>query len=187
MYKNKVVLASIFIVIGGLFRIFPHPVNISPVAAMALLGGAYLGRNYLAFLVPILALFIGDLILNNTINRAFFSDQSEFIIGAQYMYYTYGAYLLTVLLGFYLINKSSATKIIAGTLVSSILFFAITNIGVWLSGTLYPTNGGGLIACITAAMPFFRNTLLSNAIFISLFVLAIEFMTRSTESKSQLA
>ena len=187
MSKNKVLIASIFIIIGGIYRLFPHPSNVSPVAAMALLGGLYLGRNYLAFLVPIAALFASDLILNNTINRGFFPDQTGIILGAKYMIYTYGAYLLTVAFGFLLHHKSAVHKIVAGTLISSILFFLVTNAGTWASGLIYPKTFAGLMASFTAGVPFFRNTLISNAIFITLFVTATEIITRTKAMSKQTA
>jgi len=185
MSKNKVLIATIFIAIGGIFRLLPHPPNVSPVAAMALMGGMYLGRKYLAFLVPIAALFLSDIILNNTINRSFFPEQTGFIIGAQYMIYTYVAYLFTVLLGFYLQKKKAVHKIIAGTLFSSILFFVVTNFGTWASGILYPDTFSGLMASFTAAIPFFRNTLISNAIFVTLFVVATEMLTNARVASKQ--
>ncbi len=178
-------LAAIFIVAASIFRLLPHPPNATPVAAMALVGGIYISRKYLAILLPILALFIGDLILNNTINRPFF-EGTGFIVFDEYMITNYLAFIVTVGIGFLLVQKTSFQKILFGTLFSSIGFFVITNLGTWMTSVIYPKNFVGLSACFTAAIPFFRNTLLSNAIFISLFVLAIDGI-RQLKFKSQLS
>jgi hypothetical protein len=173
--KNKsIAFASVFIIIGAIFRLMPHPPNATPLAAMAFVGGIYISRKYMAFLLPILVLLISDIILNNTINRAFFTDQSGFILFNSYMIWTYLAFALTVLIGLYLHKNGAAQKIIFGTLLSSVAFYIITNFGTWLSSGLYPKDLTGLLTAFGAAVPFFRNTLISNAIFISVFVLAIE-------------
>jgi len=77
----------------------------------------------------------------------------------------YFAFAVTVLIGFWLRNKNSVRLIATGVLVSSLSFFVITNFGVWAFGTLYPKTIQGLVACFTAAIPYFRNSLLSNVLF----------------------
>jgi hypothetical protein len=47
-------------------------------------------------------------------------------------------------------------------LASSVLFFVLTNFGVWAFDALYPKTLEGLMACYVAAIPFFRNTLLGD-------------------------
>lgn len=172
--KNKFSLAILFIVAGALIRLLPHPHNVTPIAAMALSGGIYLGRKNLSFLIPFVTLFVSDLLLNNTINRVFFPDQTGFIVWSDYMLYSYLAFGLTVVLGSFLKHLDKSQKIIGGALISSLLFFVITNTGLWMSGTLYPKSFGGLMACYAAAIPFFVNTLIGNFIFIAVFVLGIE-------------
>ena len=84
------------------------------------------------------------------------------------------AFLLTGAFGLVLSNHKTWQKIIYGTLLSSVAFFVITNLGAWLSSPLYPKNFVGLTECFIAAIPFFRNTLLGNLVFITAIVLAIE-------------
>jgi len=181
MKNRDLFLALGFIIIGFAYRLIPnHPPNATPVAAMALVGGMYLNRRVLAFLAPIVALYLGDLILNNTINRGFFPGQEGMILWNNYMVYSYGAFLLTVLLGIVLLKKSTGMKIIAGGLISSMLFFLVTNFGSWLTLPMYPKTPAGLILCYEAAIPFFRNTLIGNMIFVTLFVGAIELIKNSS-------
>ena len=172
--NKKIAFASILICVGAIFRLIPHPSNFTPVAAMALLGGFYFSKKYLAFLVPVLALLVSDFVLNNTVNRIFFEDQTGMIVWADFMTFTYMAIALTVVIGFALSKTSLAGKIAGGSLVASILFFVVTNFGSWLTSGLYPKNFTGLLACYTAGVPFFANTLMSNLLFVGLFVFAIE-------------
>jgi hypothetical protein len=172
--NKKLAIASVLIGLAAFIRLLPHPNNITPIAAMALMGGMYVGRNYLAFLVPLIALFVSDLILNNTINKMFFTDQTGFILWNEYMNFTYPAFILTVFLGYAIKHFSGFRKIIAGAFLSSLLFFVITNFGTWMSGHLYPNNIAGLSACFAAAIPFFWNTLIGNLFYTALFVVGIE-------------
>lgn len=163
-----------------------YPANVTPVAAMALIGGLYLNRKALAFLVPLVAVFASDFILNNTINRGFFSDTSGLIIFDSYMFWTYGAFLLTVVLGIALTKSKSATKIIAGGLGASVLFFILSNLGAWVSMPMYTKDLSGLATCFAAAVPFFRNTIMSNLLFATLFIGSIEYM-KNHRTAGQLA
>lgn len=185
--KNKeLLLASALILIGFIYRILPLNVpNVTPIAAMALLGGLYLNKKWMAFLVPLAALFASDLILNNTVSRVFFPDRTGFIVFADYMLWTYAAFALTVVLGFALMKSKGMTKILLGGFSASILFFLLTNFGTWLTAGIYPKNAAGLSACFGAAIPFFRSTLIGNMVFITLTVGSVEFY-RARKSKLSL-
>ena len=181
--NKRLLLVSGIIGLAALYRLLPHSYNFTPVGAMALVGGMYLGKRYLAFLLPILSLYASDLILNNTINRAFITDQTGFVFFADYMIFVYGAFLLTVVLGIALSKKGVASKILVGTITSSLLFFFVTNFGSWLTGAMYPKTFAGLVSAIGAGIPFFDKTLLANVIFVPMFVLTIEWLTKAKTSK----
>ncbi|MCS6770623.1 MAG: hypothetical protein NZ740_01190 [Kiritimatiellae bacterium] len=131
------------------FRILPHPPNFTPIAAMALFGGAQFADRRTAFAVPLAAMLLSDLALG-------FHALMPVI---------YGAFALIVCIGIWLRPRRSPAMIAAATLASSVLFFAITNFAVWVSGTLYPKTIAGLAQCYVAAIPFFGNTVLGDAIF----------------------
>ena len=159
-----------------------HPHNFTPVAAMALVGGLYINRKALAFIVPVATLFMADIILNNTINRSFFVGQEGFIIWADYMLYTYSTILLTVVIGMLIAKKSVGTKILGGALFASVLFFLVTNFGSWLTMPMYPKSPAGLLMSYEAGIPFFQNTLISNLVFVTVFVGSIEWLKQSKVS-----
>ncbi len=176
MKRNDMFLALTCILIGFFYRLIPgYPSNFTPVAAMALMGGMYISRKSLAFLAPIVALYLGDLILNNTINRPFFPEHSGLVLWSNYMYFNLLAMGGIVFLGIGLSKSKIVSKIISGSLFSSLAFFLITNLGVWLTSAMYPKSLAGLGACFTAAVPFFQNSLVSNVLFVTLFIGSIEF------------
>ena len=172
--QKKIFIASCVIFLAAIYRLLPHPPNATPVGAMALVGGIYLGRKILPFLVPILALFISDLILNNTINKIYFEDATGFIFFSDYMIFTYIAFILTVCIGLYLKDLNATKRIIGGSVLASISFFILTNFGSWALGTMYPKDFGGLMACFAAGIPFYWNDLFGNLLFMGIFTFVIE-------------
>jgi hypothetical protein len=141
------------IVIAAASRIVPHPPNFTPIAAMALFAGATFTDKRVAFLIPLLAMILSDAVLGG------FSLVTPWI---------YGSFAAIVCIGFLLKGVSNPTKIALGALVGATLFFLVTNLAVWLAGGYYPKTVAGLEACFIAAIPFFRNTLLSDALYTAL-------------------
>jgi hypothetical protein len=130
-------------------RLVPHPWNLTSVAAVGLFAGAYLDDRRLAFLVPLAALFLSDLVLG-------------FYQGMPVVYLSFA---LVVGLGLWLRTRRRPLMIAGATLAGSVLFFGLTNLGVWAFGALYPHTGAGLAACFIAALPFFRGTLEGDALY----------------------
>lgn len=130
-------------------RLLPHPPNFAPIAAMALFGGAHFGSKRWAFLVPLGAMLLSDL-----------------VIGLHpVLPVVYASFALIVCLGFWLRARRRLLPIAGAALASSLLFFLITNFGVWALGSFYAKTPQGLLACYVAAIPFFRNTLLGDAVY----------------------
>jgi hypothetical protein len=144
---KKIIIGSSVILLAVLLRLLPHPPNMAPIAAIALIGGVYLDRRF-ALLIPFAALIISDAIIG-------FHSTIPFV---------YGSFLATGLIGMWLQSHKKIVFIAGGTLLSSIIFFIVTNFGVWLTGSgwYYPKTLGGLAECYTLAIPFFRNSLLGD-------------------------
>lgn len=150
-------LALIFIFLGIFARIIPHIPNFAPVAAVALFSGLYWNKKY-GFLIP-----LGVYML------------SDFIIGLHdVVFFTWSSVLLIYFLGLNLRKHKTFSSMLLYTVFSSILFFMVTNFGVWLAGW-YPPNLHGLAACYIYALPFFRISLLSNLAYMLLFCSAYEY------------
>lgn len=158
----------LIISIAIVLRLVPHPPNFAPIAAMALFGGAYLNKKY-ALIVPLVAMFVSDIFLG-------FHNTVPFV---------YGSFLLTGIIGLWLKNRRTVKNVITASFTSSILFFIITNFGVWLSGNLYPKTFPGLIECYIAAIPFFRNTIVGDLFYIGLFFFGYEAVLRFVKSYGQ--
>ncbi len=151
--RTRLLVLLCAIVAAALLRLVPHPPNFTPIGAMALFSGAYLGRRWLAFAAPLGALLLSDLILG-------FYDG---------MLIQYAATALAVLVGMAILSRrQSALRIGGAALASAILFFAISNFGVWLSSGMYPRDLGGLGAAYVAAIPFFQNSLAGDLVFAAL-------------------
>ncbi|OGM25656.1 hypothetical protein A3D00_02825 [Candidatus Woesebacteria bacterium RIFCSPHIGHO2_02_FULL_38_9] len=161
---KKLISPVVIILPAVIIRLLPHPPNMVPIAAMALFGGAYFNKKY-ALVVPIFTLFISDLFLglHNTIP------------------FVYGSFLITGVIGLWLKKHKSVKHIVAGTLLSSILFFIITNFGVWLVGNMYTKNFEGLMESYILAIPFFKNTILGDLIYTGLFFGGYEFVLHLTQ------
>ena len=155
--KTTLPVWGILLVIGiaVLSRLLPHPLNVSPLAGIALFGAAAFKNRGLAILIPIFAFWLSDVILNNTLYRGFYDGVTLVHSG---MIWTYGAMILIALVGFLALRKISLPRLVGASLSSSLLFFALSNFGVWVSGTMYPKTIEGLVACYVAAIPFFQNT-----------------------------
>lgn len=131
-------------------RVIPHPPNFTPIAAMALFGGAQFADRRLAFLVPLSAMFASDL-----------------VIGLHALLpVIYACFALIVCLGFWVRSRKSVFRIAGATLAGSVLFFVVTNFAVWAAGSLYPKTLDGLVTAYVAAIPFFRNTVLGDAVYV---------------------
>lgn len=129
------------ILAGAFMRLIPHWPNFTPIAAMALFGGAYMGRKYLAFIIPLAAMFISDMVIG-------LHDS---------MIAVYIAFAITVSIGIALGRNLNAGKVIGASLTSSVIFFLITNFASWMGSPLYAPNFGGLMQAYTAGLVFFND------------------------------
>ena len=76
---------------------------------------------------------------------------------------TWAWYAGVCLLGNCLLQRASVLRVAAGVAGSATSFFLISNFVVWM-GKMYPHTGAGLGACYVAALPFYRNDLVSTGI-----------------------
>lgn len=145
-------LAIVMVFAAAFTRLIPHPPNFTAVGAIALFGGAYFSDKRFAFIVPIAAMLLTDLLIG------FHSG----------MLSVYLSFVLIVGIGILLSRNIKFRNVVAASLLSSVLFFVITNFQVWLQSSLYPKNISGLIACYVAAIPFFHYTVLGDLFFVGI-------------------
>ncbi len=151
--KSARPLALSLTVLGGMAR-FAQNLNFAPVGALSLFAGARL-RGWQAYLLPIALMAATDPF------RGGYSFATPFV---------YASFLINVWIGSRLRHTENPAWIASAALVGSAQFFLISNLPMWLAPTsLYGHTLGGLIACYVAAIPFFRNTLLSDMLFAAVF------------------
>jgi LPXTG-motif cell wall-anchored protein len=159
-------LALILVALAIVFRFIPHIANFTPILAIALFGGAYLNKKY-ALILPLAFMMVTDLFLgmHNTI------------------IFTWGSILLISGLGMLLRQKKNTFNITLSTFASAMLFFIVTNFGVWVMGW-YPRTLEGLINCYTLAIPFFRTTLASTLLYSFVLFGIYELVARKVKQTS---
>ena len=157
------VIVSIILILA-LYRVIPHPPNVSPVAAMALFGGAYFTDRKLAFIIPLFALVVSDLIIGLHSTLPF----------------VYGVFAVTVVAGIWLSNRLSVITIASTAIATSLLFFIVTNFGAWLFNQgLYPMTSAGLLQSYIAGIPFYANTLIGDLFFTALLFGGFQVLERN--------
>lgn len=155
---NEFLVIGIILVVA-LLRIIPHYPNVTPLAAIALLGGAAFRKKWLAFLIPMAALLLSDMYLGFH----------------EYMIPVYASFILIVCIGL-LVRKISILKVFFASIGASTLFFLVTNFSVWAGSTFYPQTFAGLISCYAAGLPFYYAGLAGDLFYSGLVFGAYFFM-----------
>ncbi|MFC1480091.1 DUF6580 family putative transport protein [Candidatus Omnitrophota bacterium] len=139
-------IAYILIIIGLMMRFIPHVPNGAPIVAIAIFAGAYLDKRVVPW-VPLAIMIVSDLIMG----------LHDVVL------YTWGAFILIGYIGMRLRERRTPGRIFTTTVFSALLFFVITNFGVWLAW--YPHTWEGIVTCYIKALPFLRNTMAGNILF----------------------
>jgi hypothetical protein len=163
MLKPRLAVLISMILAAVAIRLLPHPPNVNPIAAAALFGGASFSDKRLAFLVPLSALFLSDLVIG-------LYSHMEFV---------YASFAAIVGIGLLLRSRRNVLAIGSAAVASSILFFLVTNFGTWATQAMYPHTAAGLMACFIAALPFFQNTLAGDLFFTAVLFGGFALLERS--------
>ena len=147
---NKLLLGCI-ILLAAFSRLAPHPPNFTPILSIALFSGFCFKNNY-AFIVPLSIMLVSD----------------YFIGSFEMALWVYPPILLIFYLGNSLMKKNSYKNILFGSIVSSLIFFLITNFGSWYGNLIYLQNFNGLLSSYVAGIPFYKNTLISTILYSSI-------------------
>ncbi|HLC83040.1 MAG TPA: DUF6580 family putative transport protein [Bacteroidia bacterium] len=154
LFSARFIFITSAILLAALSRVFPHFDNFTPIAAMALFGGVYFSDKRLAFIVPLVAMIISDVILELTTGWGFHNT----------IVYVYVAFILTAAIGLIVRKNTNVQTVLGASVISSLLFFIITNFGVWAA------SGGvggapGLATTYVLGVPFFAPTLLGDVFY----------------------
>ena len=123
-------------------------------------------NNMYVFFIPLLALLASDLYLNNFVYNQSFGNQ--FVFFYKGAFFDYLAFVCIILLGKFIANKINPLNITLSAIFGAILFFVVSNFGVWVSTNMYPHTISGLVACYLAGLPFIANTIIGDVFFSTL-------------------
>ena len=155
--KNKIseiFIVIVLILIGAGLRLTPHLPNLVPIGALALFGGVYFSKKIALFL-PLAAMVVSDIFIG--------------YYEPKLMFFVYGSFLLYVFLGFSLKKNKKWYTIGGSAIFGAILFFIITNFAVWAFTPWYQKTFFGLMQSYFMALPFFRNMILGDLFYASVF------------------
>jgi hypothetical protein len=153
--KNlELIFAMVFIGIGVALRLLPHPPNFAPIAAIALFGGVYFSKRP-ALALPLIAMVVSDIFIG--------------VYDQKLMLSVYSSFILCTLIGFWLKNNKKWYTVLGASFFGAVLFFIVTNFAVWAFASWYVKDFSGLAQCYLMALPFFKNTLLGDLFYATVF------------------
>ena len=166
MKINKSIIWSliVMVVVAALYRVIPgRPFGFEPQIALALFSGAVIKDKKLAFLLPLVSMFISD-VLYQVLYNAGLSDISGFYPDQWINYLLYAS---VVAFGF-LIKRVKVVNVLLVALAAPTYFFLVSNFLTWagVGGyDMYPKTLAGLETCYIAALPFYKMGLISCVLF----------------------
>jgi hypothetical protein len=173
--KSTFLVFGLLILAASLYRVWDgRPFGFAPQIAMALFAGAVIKDRRISFLFPLFSMLLSDALYQVLYMQGLTSIQGFY--GGQVENYLLIAAI--TLIGFAM-NRTKISHIILGSLAGAVVYFIASNFLVWIGGGLdinnqpYPKTMDGLIACFSAALPFFKwsvaSTLIFNAVFFGCF------------------
>lgn len=168
MQEKEQVMSYLVVLLSVLTRFIPHMPNFSPVFGALLFGGAHLKRRD-AIWYPLMLLAASDVVLTTLVYRMRLGWGQSI---------TWLGFAVVALIGYWLRNREDVARVGVAALAGPTAFFLISNFGVWLGWRMYPATWDGLVACYVAAMPFYRNSVLSSVAYTALFFGAHEIYRR---------
>ncbi|MFO0929031.1 MAG: DUF6580 family putative transport protein [Gemmataceae bacterium] len=172
VWRLTLVYTLALTVLVALYRAMPYylfdpyqglPWNLVPVGALALFAGSRL-RGWWAVLLPLLAMVVSDLVLIAPVSQIGYSafGWSRLVVYACFAAYVYLGRLVKE-------GEVSPLAIGAVAVAGGLQFYLITNFVQWLSDPQYTKDLAGMLSCYTAALPFYRNTLVGDLFFSGVF------------------
>jgi len=140
-----------------LLRLLPHPWNLAPMGAIALFSGSVLPSRRLAYCIPLIAMFLSDLLIGMH----------------QLLPVVYLCFLAYVWLGESFLRQRKPLRIAGTAVAGSLIFFVVTNFACWIA--FYPNTWNDLVVCYTSAIPFYKFTLASDLAYSVLLFGALAF------------
>lgn len=171
---KKEIFPISLILILAFARLIPHPPNFTPIIAVAIMSGYFFKNIKLSFVVLLISMLLADV----------------FVGFYNHMFFVYLSLFLITFIFFKISDKINFKNLFVFGFLGSLIFYLVSNFGVWASGVLSPVtnlpyekNLNGLINCYFLAIPFFKNTLFSTIIFSYAAFFANHFFAKMEQKK----
>ena len=155
-----IILAVILILAAAISRVVMYPHNFSPIIGMAIFSGAVVNDRRLAFVLPIVSMFLSDVMFEVFNIAPGFWGWGQ-LVG-------YGILALITVIAFNL-KKINVVNVVAYSLISSVIFFILSNLSFFiLDNPIYHTytnDAKGFLNCFVQALPFFRTSLIADLVY----------------------
>jgi hypothetical protein len=169
----------LFIVVTGAFRVLLHfghgltPLaSLSPLGALALFGGAYFGRTGKALSLPLLTLFLSDVVLQQTL----FSEYSSGLLYPGW-YWTYGAFLLMTVAGRFLLRRVTAGGLVLASVATTGIHWLVSDIGGCIAESGLPSLPV-YATRLVAALPYEGALLAGTLLYSTILIVTFEWLQR---------
>ena len=146
---RKNIFPITLILVLAFSRLIPHPPNFTPIIAMAVMSGFFFRNIYLSLTTLFISMLLADIFIG------FYNN----------MLFVYLSLLLISIIFFKINYKINYKNLLIFAFTGTLIFYLISNFGVWAMGSLYEKNMNGLINCYFLAIPFFKNSIISTIIF----------------------
>ena len=159
-YLKGIIFITLILVLS---RIIPHPPNFTPILAGIIFLPFIKKDLTFAVIVPLAAMLISDLIIGMH----------------SLMLWTYAPIIFLSGLTYYF-HQDKVIRIGSLAVASPMIFFLVSNFGVWVMGSSYAKNMSGLMECYFNAIPFYASSAISCLLFTALFYfLRLAFLKRN--------
>ena len=170
----------IMIVVAAVYRIIPgRPFGFAPQWALALFGGAVVKDKRIAFILPVLSMFISDLLYQGLFAAGLTNIQGFY----EGQWINYLLFASVTIFGI-LIKRITVTNVIVMSLLAPTYFFLVSNFLTWTGvGEFveYPKTLSGLLACYTVALPFYKMSLVATLVFSGVLFGGWYFITKKSQ------
>lgn len=178
-YGRLIVFTLVLIALATTCKYFFGPdlnwSGFSPVIAIALFAGFIIRQKDISFILPLLALFISDVVIQFLYSQDLF-PYAGFYSG---QWKNYLILMAATLIGWALKGRNY-TSLLAGTIAAPTVFFLVSNFMVWAGSTeaVYSKSFSGLMICYEAGLPFYRNSLIATLVFLPVILFVYNYLTK---------
>ncbi len=177
--KNNSIII-LFAVLAVVTRFLPHPSNFAPMVGVSVFLAYHLKNKWSGLAISILLWWASNLVMNNVVYSAYFPTFSW--LGGSFLAVAISLIVIHFLSQFTL-KSTKFINLFATSIISSIVFFVVTNLSVFYDSNLYSQDFAGLTSCFTVAIPFFKMSLLGDLFYTTVLFGAYSFFVSISKNQ----